>query len=121
MSDTIILELSREEIDARFIKVKQRIYRQFKKNPDVDAVLFLIGMRELGQMPKRTKFTKEQKQDLMHIAVCRLLSELGYYHLEGQDQEGWPHWVAIKSLPTMETDEQEYLLKQQIIRYFDRL
>lgn len=115
------MEWSHEEIDARFIKVKQRIFRQFKRNPDVDAVLFLIGMRELGQLPNRTKFTKEQKQDLMHIAVCRLLSELGYYHLEGQDQDGWPHWVAVKALPKLETHDQEYLLKQQIIRYFDRL
>lgn len=112
--------MSIEEIDAQFIKIKQRIYRQFKKNPDVDAVLFLIGMRELGALPGR-KFSKEQKQDLMHIAVCRLFGDLGYYQLEGLDEEGWPHWVAVKPLPKMDFSTQEYLLKQQIIRYFDRL
>lgn len=115
------LELSREEIDHLFVKVRQRVYRLFKKNPDVEAVLFLIGMRELGALPNRKKFSKEQKQDLMHIAVCRLLGDLGYFHLEGTDEEGWPHWVAIKPMPKMDTETQEYLLKQQIIRYFDRL
>lgn len=120
MPEVSLLEMSREEIDQRFIKVKQRVYRQFQKNPDVDALLFLIGIRELGALPNR-KFTKEQKQDLMHIAVCRLFGDLGYYELEGQDQEGWPHWIAVKALPKMDLDAQEYLLKQQIIRYFDRL
>lgn len=112
-------DLDREQIDQDFIKVKQRIFRQFRKNPDLDAVLFLIGMRELGQV--RTKFSKEQKQDLMHIAVCRLLSEEGYFHLEGLDQDGWPHWVAIKPMPKMELQTQEYLLKKHIIRYFASL
>ena len=106
-------------IDAGFIKVKQRIYRQFKKNPDLDALLYLIGLRELGLLKKR--FTKEQKQDLMHIAVCRLLSEEGYFELEGLDQDGWPHWKAVKPMPKMEINSQEYLLKKHIIRYFAEL
>jgi hypothetical protein len=99
--------------------VQARIYRQFKKNPDMHALLFLIGMRELGKVQK--KFAKEEKQYLMHIAVCRLLSEEGYYELEGLDKDGWPHWIATQKLPVMTLDEQEYLLKKQIIRYFDAL
>lgn len=106
-------------IDEAFRKVQVRIYRQFKKNPDLNAVLFLIGMRELGQV--KDKFTKEEKQHLMHIAVCRLLSEEGYYELEGLDQDGWPHWIATQQLPKMTLEEQEYLLKKQIIRYFGAL
>lgn len=116
---TMTLSIDKEAIDAQFIKIKQRIYRQFKKNPDLDAVLFLIGIREAGLLPGR--FKKEEKQDLMHIAVCRLLSEEGYYELEGLDKDGWPHWVAVKSLPKLTTEEQEYLLKKQIIRYFEHL
>lgn len=107
------------EIEDQFRKVQVRIYRQFKKNPDLNAVLFLIGIRELGQM--KEKFTKEEKQDLMHIAVCRLLSEEGFYELEGLDQDGWPHWIATQQLPKLSLDEQEYLLKKQIIRYFEAL
>lgn len=111
--------IDREAIDAGFIKIKQRVYRQFKKNPDLDAILFLIGIREAGLLPG--KFKKEEKQDLMHIAVCRLLSEEGYYELEGLDKDGWPHWVAVKSIPKLAAEDQEYLLKKQIIRYFEHL
>lgn len=118
MEETVEI-VDKEAIDAAFIKVKQRIFRQFKKNPDLDALLFLIGVRELGQL--KTRYTKEQKQDLMHIAVCRLFSEEGYYQLKGLDKDGWPHWEAIKPLPKMGLDAQEYLLKKLIIRYFDRL
>ena len=111
--------MTEQDINERFRQVQLKIYRQFKKNPDLHALLFLIGMRELGQLKK--KFTKEEKQHLMHIAVCRLLSEEGYYELEGLDKEGWPHWKATQKLPQMTVDEQEYLIKKQIIRYFDAL
>ena len=46
---------------------------RFGKKPDLEAILFLIGMQEYGQL--KDKFTKEQKQDLMHVAVCLLLSQ----------------------------------------------
>ena len=88
------ISIDREAIDADFIKIKQRVYRQFKKNPDLDAILFLIGIREAGLLPG--KFKKEEKQDLMHIAVCRLLSEEGFYELEGLYIDGWPHWIGLK-------------------------
>lgn len=117
MSDTI--QLDREKIDRDFLKVKQLVFRKFKKNPDVDACLFIIGMRELGRL--KTKFNKQEKTYLMHIAVCRLMSEDGYYELEGADEAGWPHWKARKALPALNADDQEYLLKQYIIRYFAAL
>ena len=112
-------EVEKVNIDEQFRKVQVQIYRQFQKNPDLDVLLFLIGVRELGVV--KDKFTKSEKVDLMHIATCRLLSEEGYYKLAGQDQEGWPHWEPIKALPTLTTYEQEYLLKKQIIRYFEAL
>jgi len=115
----MLTDTEKAAINESFRKVQVRIYRQFHKNPDLHALLFLIGMRELGQL--RKKFTKEEKQHLMHIAVCRLLSEEGYYELEGVDEEGWPHWAATQKLPEMTVEEQEYLLKKQIIRYFAAL
>ncbi len=112
-------DTEKASLNEAFRKVQARIYRQFRKNPDLHALLFLIGMRELGQLSK--KFTKEEKQHLMHVAVCKLLSEEGFYELEGLDKDGWPHWVATQKLPKMSVEEQEYLLKKQIIRYFAAL
>ena len=89
-----------------------------KKPKDLNAVLFLIGMQELGKGARR--FSKEEKQDLMHIAICKVLSFSGFYRLEGVDEEGWPHWKLVKKLPHFDLLEQEKLLKMHIIEYFEQ-
>ncbi len=87
-----------------------------KKPADLNAVLFLIGVQELGKGP--LNFSKEQKQDLLHIATCKLLSLNGYYILSGIDNDGWPHWEKTGSIPKFTLKEQEVLLKQNAILYF---
>jgi hypothetical protein len=89
-----------------------------KRPKDLNAVLFVIGLHELGRGAKR--FSKEEKQDLMHIAICKVLSLSGYYRLEGLDQEGWPHWKLIKKLPHFDLLEQEKLLKMHVLEYFEK-
>ena len=69
----------------------------------------------------KKKFSKEEKQDLMHIAVCKLLSAEGYYSFDGTGEDGWPRWSATRQIPKMTLEEEEYLLKKQIIRYFEAL
>ena len=106
------------EEDFAWLKVRHYVQDTFKKEklPDLNAVLMMIGINELGVI--RTNWTKEEKQDLMHIAVCQLLSGLGYYELEGKDQDGWPHYKLIKQIKKQSLEEQERLLKEQIIKYF---
>lgn len=89
-----------------------------KKPSDMNAVLFLIGVQELGQ--GRRNFTKEQKQDLMHIAICKVLSFSGFYELEGIDEDGWPHWKMMRKLPNFDLLDQEKLLKMHVIEYFHK-
>jgi hypothetical protein len=89
-----------------------------KKPKDLNGVLFLIGVQELGK-GKRV-FSKEEKQDLMHIGICKVLSLAGYYTLEGLDQDGWPHWKMVKKLPHFDLLEQEKLLKLQVLEYFEK-
>ncbi len=85
--------------------------------PDIKAILFLIGIQELGQVKK--KFNKEEKQDLMHVAICSLLEDEGYYEFIGRDDDGWPHWEKQKHLDIKGVDNQEVLLKKKIILYLD--
>jgi len=107
------------EYFRKWDKVLQTIEKAFGKRPkDLNAVLFIIGVHELGKGARR--FTKEEKQDLIHIAICKILSLSGYYVLEGIDQEGWPHWKGIKKLPHLDMLEQEQLMKQHIIEYFEK-
>jgi len=89
-----------------------------KKPKDLNAVLFLIGVQELGK--GQHVFSKEEKQDLMHIGICKVLSLSGYYTLDGQDADGWPHWTMVKKLPHVSLTEQERMLKMHVIEYFER-
>ena len=89
-----------------------------KKPKDLNGVLFLIGVQELGHGTKI--FTKEEKQDLMHIGICKVLSLSGYYTLEGLDKDGWPHWKLVKKLPHFDLLEQERLLKMHVLEYFEK-
>ena len=89
-----------------------------KRPNDLNAVLFLVGVQELGQGIRN--FTKEEKQDLMHIAICRVLSYSRFYELEGLDEEGWPHWKLVKKLPHFDLLEQEKLLKTHVLEYFEK-
>ena len=105
------------ELRVKWSKLMSILGRKLGKRPkDLNAVLFLIGIQELGKGMQ--EFSKEEKQDLMHIAVCKVLSYSGFYELEGTDQDGWPHWKLAKPLPHFDLLEQESLLKMHIIEYF---
>ena len=108
------------EINIKFAQLQERIARDFdNEKPDLKVLLFLIGVQELGKGPR--KFSKRQKEELMHIANCRLFSELGFYELEGLDQDGWPHWKLVKPIPAYTLLEQEMVLKSLMVTYFENL
>jgi len=108
---------TRDDLQQRWWQLEAKLMERFGKKPDLETVLFLIGIQEFGQI--REKFTKEQKQDLIHVAVCRLLSQSGYYELEKTDDEGWPHFKQVKSMPEMSSIDQENFLKDHILLYFE--
>ncbi len=106
------------ELEFEWLRVKHIVKDAFGKKdlPDLQAILFLIGIQELGDL--RQDFSKEEKQDLMHIAVCSLLEEKGFFAFKGRDEDGWPHWEQIKALKLKGVEEQERMLKERIIQYF---
>lgn len=91
--------------------------KQFGSDLELDAIIFLIGVQELGQGFR--KFSKDEKLHLMHIAVCKLLEPYGHYEFTGMDDDGWPHYRKVESLPPLDAKEQEMLMKRAIIEYFD--
>ncbi len=108
--------LRNDDIQQRWWKLEEKLLERFDKKPDVESILFLIGIQELGDI--RKKFTKEQKQDLMHIAICTVLSSSGYYELSHVDEDGWPHFKQLMPMPAMNPFEQELFLKDHILLYF---
>ena len=106
-----------DDLQARWWQLEARLAERFNKKPDLESILFLIGVQELGA--KTTKFSKEQKQDLMHIAICTLLMPGGYYEFEKKDEDGWPHFRQLKPMPEMNAFEQENFLKDHVLLYFE--
>lgn len=88
----------------------------FEDMSDLDAILYIIGVQELGKGPK--KFAKDDKVDLMHLAVCTVLEPFGFYKYSHTDEEGWPHYEVQSKLPHLNDMEQERLMKQAVIDYF---
>ena len=83
---------------------------------DMDGILYLIGVQELGKGFK--KFSKDEKIDLMHIAICRLLEPYGYYEFDLRDSDGWPHFKIVKQLPELDPEAQTALMKEAVVAYF---
>ena len=108
---------TKDDLQQRWWTLEAQLVERFGKKPDMETILFLIGIQEFGEI--RPKFTKEQKQDLMHVAVCSLLSQSGIYELDRVDEDGWPHFKQLKAMPDMTPIEQENFLKDHILLYFE--
>ncbi|MCO6174664.1 hypothetical protein NHF50_06365 [Flavobacterium sp. NRK F10] len=107
-----------EQLKARWERVVTILSEKFADGDelDLDGIIYLIGIQELGKF-KQT-FKKDEKVNLMHIAICRLLEPYGYYEFEHFDNEGWPHYKVKEQLPTLKAGEQAVLMKEAVVNYF---
>lgn len=109
--------LTNDDLQTRWWALEAKLVERFGKKPDLETILFLIGLQETGLI--KEKITKEQKQDLMHVAVCTLMMPSGYYEIERKDEEGWPHFRQLKPMPDMNAFEQENFIKDHVLLYFE--
>lgn len=110
---------------ARDIQLKERwenlvniLSNQFSQGEDLDldAIIYLIGVQELGKI--QGEFKKDEKLNLMHIAICKLLEPYGFYDFDYVDADGWPHYTVKEQLPALKAGEQSVLMKEAIVNYF---
>ena len=67
-----------EQLKARWDLLVQKLSDQFADGDplDVDGIIYLIGIQELGKFNK--KFKKDEKVNILHIAICVIvLNHLG--------------------------------------------
>ncbi len=107
-----------EQLKERWEILVEKLSKQFADGVklDLDSIIYLIGVQELGQLHREYK--KDHKLDLMHIAICKVLKPYGYYELDFVDNEGWPHYKALATLPHLKAGEQAVLMKEAIVNYF---
>ncbi|MBT8376837.1 MAG: hypothetical protein KJO22_08220 [Bacteroidia bacterium] len=111
--------MSRDELlKERWQIVVDKLSAQFADGEalDLDAIIYLIGVQELGQL--HTSYKKDQKLDLMHIAICKVLEPYGFYEFDYVDEDGWPHYKVKAQLPFLKAGEQSILMKEAIVNYF---
>lgn len=94
-----------------------RLGETFGEEIDIEAILFLIGIQELGLGARR--FKKDEKLDLIHIGICTVLEPYGYYRFSHRDDEGWPHFETMSKLPHLKTDDQKMLMRKAVVEYFE--
>ena len=107
-----------ELLKARWEEVVQRLSDTFAEGEtlNIDGIIYLIGVQELGQIGR--PYAKDEKVDLMHIAICKLLEPFGYYKYDFTDPDGWPHYRLVQELPALKAGEQTILIKKAIVQYF---
>lgn len=98
--------------------LQKKLKERFDTEVDYDSILFLIGLQELGKPFK--KYKKDQKLEVMHVAICTLLEPYGFYEFEGNDADGWPHWKLKENLPFLDAKQQNKLIIDSIIDYFKK-
>lgn len=105
-------------LKERWELLVEKLSRQFADGDvlELDAIIYLVGVQELGQYEK--KYKKDEKVNLMHIAICRLLEPYGYYEFDFFDNDGWPHYTVKEELPPLKAGEQTVLMKEAIVNYF---
>jgi hypothetical protein len=106
------------DIELRFRELTKELEKNFGPDLDTQAILFLIGVQELGLGYRQ--FTKQEKTELLHVAVCTILEPYGYYEFEGRDVQQWPHFKLVKELPQLNDREQQHLIKEAIMEYFQQ-
>ena len=91
--------------------------KSFDEKLSLKVILYLIGVQELNLGKKN--YTRDEKLNVLHVAVCKILSPYGYYKIEKIDEDGWPHFLEIKALKNLSEKDQDLLLKKAIINYFN--
>ncbi len=105
------------EFETKWKSLTEKLSENFGEVPDLETILFLIGVQELGQGKRR--FKKDEKLDLMHIGICSVLTPYGYYEFSHFDDDRWPHFKNIKKLPFLSDQEQKELMRRAVVDYFE--
>lgn len=107
-----------EDLKLKWNTLVEKLSNRFSEGEDLDleSIIYLVGVQELGQVNRG--FKKDEKLNLMHIAICKLLEPYGYYKFDFYDEDGWPHYTVKDQLPNLKAGEQSVLMKEALVQYF---
>jgi len=104
-----------DSLEKKWEDLTGKLEDQFGEEMTLKGILYLIGVQELNFGIKQ--FEREEKIDVLHVAICKILCSFGYYKFESIDNDGWPHYTELKALKNLSEKEQENLIKKAILEY----
>lgn len=114
-----ILGFDDEELAHQWHLLQESLNAQFGKQPDIEAILFLVGIQSRGR-GYEPKLNKQIKQDLIMEGTHCVFETLGLYKRVGIDSNGLSLWERTSPLlPKLSLPDQEKLLRVAILSYFE--
>ena len=109
------------ELKEKWTFLVEKLTNDFSEGDElnVDGIIYLIGVQELGQGHRA--FKKDEKMNLIHIAICKLVEPYVNYEIDYFDEAAWPHYKTLTELPNLKPGEQTVLMKEAIVAYFEGL
>jgi hypothetical protein len=107
-----------EDQQKRWLKLEAALQERLGIQPDMDAILLFIGIRESGLPPKT--FTETEKLNLRQIAVSTILVPARYYELIWVDDFGWPSFKELQRIPQMNLAERDVFLQPYVLMYAEK-
>ena len=103
------------DLDKKWNELLEKLENQFDQEMTLKGILYLIGVQELNLGIKQ--YERGEKVNVLHVAVCKILTPFGFYKFDRIDEEGWPHWIELKALKNLDENQQGLLMKKGILKY----
>ena len=104
-------------LDKKWSRLLEKLETQFDQEITLKGVLYLIGVQELNLGIKQ--YEREEKVDVIHVAICKILIPFGFYKFDRIDEDGWPHYIELKAIKNLSDSQQEVLMKEAVIKYLN--
>ena len=105
------------DLDKNWNRLLEKLEIQFDQEITLKGVLYLIGVQELNLGIKQ--YEREEKVNVIHVAVCKILTPFGFYKFDRIDEDGWPHYIELKAIKNLSDSQQELLMKEAVIKYLN--
>jgi len=103
------------DLDKKWSGLLEKLETQFGQEMTLKGILYLIGVQELNLGIKQ--YEKEEKVNILHVAICKILTPFDFYKFDRIDKDGWPHYIELKAIKALTENQQELLMKKAIIKY----
>ena len=103
------------DLDKKWSQLLEKLENQFGQEMTLKGVLYLIGVQELNLGIKQ--YEREEKVNVLHVAICKILTPFGFYKFDRIDEDGWPHYIELKAIKNLSENQQELLMKEAVIKY----